>query len=103
MAAKTSARGRPAHKMKLSPQLAKIALLLGLVVSFVGIQPASAQDSAVSPAAVVISNEPITAARPVADTRPLIVIMNFESGTVAAKVKDKHGFSAFMAAMRGDR
>ena len=29
--------------------------------------------------------------------------MNFESGTVAAKVKDKHGFSAFLAAMRGER
>jgi curli biogenesis system outer membrane secretion channel CsgG len=37
------------------------------------------------------------------DTRPTLVVMNFESGTVAAKVKDKHGFSAFLAAMRGER
>ena len=36
------------------------------------------------------------------DSRPAIVVMNFESGTVAAKVKDKHGFSAFLAAMRGE-
>lgn len=37
------------------------------------------------------------------DSRPTLVVMNFESGTVAAKVKDKHGFSAFIAAMRGER
>jgi curli biogenesis system outer membrane secretion channel CsgG len=36
------------------------------------------------------------------DGRPSIVVMNFESGTVSAKVKDKHGFSAFLAAMRGE-
>ena len=40
--------------------------------------------------------------QPVADQRPTLVVMNFESGTVAAKVKDKHGFSAFLAAMRGE-
>ena len=37
------------------------------------------------------------------DTRPTLVVMNFESGTAAAKVKDKHGFSAFLAAMRGEQ
>ncbi|MBA2686903.1 MAG: hypothetical protein H0U64_02265 [Gemmatimonadaceae bacterium] len=37
------------------------------------------------------------------DGRPTLVVMNFESGTVAAKVKDKHGFSAFLAAMRGEQ
>ncbi|MDQ6718704.1 MAG: CsgG/HfaB family protein [Gemmatimonadota bacterium] len=41
--------------------------------------------------------------RTAADPRPSLVVMNFESGTVAAKVKDKHGFSAFLAAMRGER
>lgn len=33
--------------------------------------------------------------------KPAIVVMNFESGTVSAQAKDKHGFSAFIAAMRG--
>ena len=66
--------------MKLSTKLAKIGILLGLAVSFVGIQPASGQD----------------------DTRPSIVVINFESGTVSAKVTDKRGFSAFLAAMRGE-
>lgn len=45
----------------------------------------------------------LTAQTPTAvDARPTLVVMNFESGTVAAKVKDKHGFSAFLAAMRGE-
>src|SRR5205809_80658 len=101
MAAKTSARGRPAHKMKLSTQLAKIALLLGLVVSFVGIQPASAQDSATTSATSVAESVVPATSRAIADTRPSIVVINFESGTVSAKVTDKRGFSAFLAAMRG--
>jgi curli biogenesis system outer membrane secretion channel CsgG len=52
----------------------------------------------------VVAGQTLSAQTPaVADARPTLVVMNFESGTVAAKVKDKHGFSAFIAAMRGQQ
>ncbi len=52
---------------------------------------------------MVLSASKLPAQAQPADPRPTIVVMNFESGTVAAKVKDKHGFSAFLAAMRGEQ
>lgn len=75
-----------------------------------GAQQPAVPDSLQAHTAVVVTaapgiQSPVVAAptRIVADARPALVVMNFESGTVAAKVKDKHGFSAFMAAMRGER
>jgi curli biogenesis system outer membrane secretion channel CsgG len=88
--------------MKLSKQLAKIGILLGLAVSFVGIQPACAQNSAIAPATSVTETVVPATSHTIADTRPSIIVVNFESGTVSAKVTDKHGFSAFLAAMRGE-
>jgi curli biogenesis system outer membrane secretion channel CsgG len=38
----------------------------------------------------------------IADSRPRLVVMSFESGTVSAKVKDRNGYSSVLAAMRGD-
>jgi curli biogenesis system outer membrane secretion channel CsgG len=88
--------------MKSSIQLATIGISLGLSVLFLGARPASAQDAAITTATVVAGRETPIPARPVADVRPSIVVINFESGTVSAKVTDKHGFSAFLAAMRGE-
>lgn len=86
--------------MRLSTSKFAVAFC-GLSLSIVS-SPAAAQ----YPAVVASSGTEITlppVERATADARPSIVVMNFESGTVAAKVKDKHGFSAFIAAMRGER
>ncbi len=64
--------------------------------------PLAAQESApATTTAPASSASPVTTIQ--ADGRPTLVVMNFESGTVAAQIKDKHSYSAFMAAMRGDR
>jgi curli biogenesis system outer membrane secretion channel CsgG len=71
--------------MNLSASSSKLGLLIAGFLALAAAPPCSAQTQSPS------------------DMRPTLVIMNFESGTVAAKVKDKHGFSAFIAAMRGEQ
>ena len=88
--------------MKLSTKLERIAIAVSVAAGAIGINSASAQDSAVSPAITAAAIETAIPARSVTDIRPSIVVINFESGTVSAKVTDKHGFSAFLAAMRGE-
>lgn len=78
------------------------SVVLGALIFAIVSTPAFAQypaDTASGAPAVAVS-QPLNRAS--ADQRPSLVVMNFESGTVAAKVKDKHGFSAFLAAMRGE-
>jgi curli biogenesis system outer membrane secretion channel CsgG len=75
-------RGKSAHAMRILNRASALVFALGASVTPFGAASANAQAAA--------------------DGRPSIVVMNFESGTVSAKVKDKHGFSAFLAAMRGE-
>lgn len=106
---------KPAHKMKISMPAPRILFSLALMLSAImpsstfGQEPVvqSSTPSAMSPAmplnVATVNVATAVSPRPSSDARPSIVVMNFESGTVTAKVKDKHGFSAFMAAMRGER
>lgn len=87
--------------MRLSLQFTKsAAIAVALICSFVA--SAAAQEAGSSLNASAVSASAVQPVGVSADARPTIVVMNFESGTVAAKVKDKKGFSAFLAAMRGE-
>ncbi len=69
---------------------------------------AQASSSAAQSFPAVISNGTATPAPALGPTivpraeRTALMVMNFESGTVSAHVKDKRGLSAILAAMRGD-
>lgn len=53
----------------------------------------------IAEAATVPSPTPAPAVALHAD-RPTVMVMNFESGTIASKVRDKHGFSRIISAIR---
>src|SRR6266540_2455134 len=96
----------PAHMRTKAPSFASVRMISAVVAAIAIASPVTGQEAPPTPA---VGAAPAPAASSPAPTtiqtdgRPTIVVMNFESGTVAAQIKDKHGFSAFMAAMRGDR
>jgi len=98
-------RPKTARKMRiLTPVIGAFAFCCILsALSPVGALGQNPAVSSTAPSVDQASVAPLPARRLVADDRPSLVVMNFESGTVSAKVKDRHGFSAFMAAMRGER
>lgn len=83
---------------------------LSFAAIVLGSQASAAQNafSIAEPPAATASSATVSAvpalgpaSAPRAD-RPAIMVMNFESGTVSAQVRDKRGFSAILAAMRGE-
>lgn len=95
-------RRRTAHTMRIPTSSTRIGFTLCCLLPAI-VSPANGQDSTVSAPVPTATTVTQVTTRPAVDSRPSIIVMNFESGTVAAKVKDKHGFSAFLAAMRGEQ
>lgn len=63
--------------------------------------PTTSTPAGLEATAAVPSAAPVAAAAPHAE-KTSVMVMNFESGTVSAQVKDRRGFGAILAAMRGD-
>ncbi|MFN2636108.1 MAG: CsgG/HfaB family protein [Gemmatimonadaceae bacterium] len=73
------------------------AILLFSTATSLAVAQSEATNSSPLPVLAIAPDSPV----PAHAERPAIVVNSFESGTVSAQVRDKHGFAAILSAMHG--